>query len=343
MSSININNDIFSKNLPKSISKISDSIFLNIKTNVKNTFTDVFNDTEHWAIEVSNEDTLSNSISVMVEYGHIIATGNDQKFLATNIFPVYINLYHKTIKFSQENINLETKGPYFEFLQKITTIINNNSLYDAINDNITTLSDISNSLSVKVLVPNENYGTCDPLDSTYALYLIGPYENLYPKNTYLTISVTPNEHYNFIGWFKNGINVSYKTSYSFIVNNCLAFMPKFEPVPYTVSVTQVPEGSYFTPKRVYYYNDTATVETIPSYSYAFECWKVDNTTVSQNNPYSFTVDKDVVFTPVFKPIVENTPQNHESLNTNSPKEPEEGDTKPKEGDERENDQLVDNQ
>ena len=126
--------------------------------------------------------------------------------------------------------------------------------------------------------------------------------------TTVSIVATPDEGYDFVGWFVNGSNtpVSTDATYTFTVSEDVSFIGKFVQAKKTVSViangngrvTITNNGSEFAELAA---GTSVAVSAIPDENYKFKGWYVANsdTPVSTNEVYIFTLSEDVILVAKF--------------------------------------------
>ena len=126
--------------------------------------------------------------------------------------------------------------------------------------------------------------------------------------TTVSIVATPDEGYDFVGWFVNGSNtpVSTDATYTFTVSEDVTFIGKFVQAKKTVSViangngrvTITNNGSEFAELAA---GTSVAVSAIPDENYKFKGWYVANsdTPVSTNEVYIFTLSEDVILVAKF--------------------------------------------
>ncbi|SSC13314.1 conserved protein of unknown function [Mesotoga infera] len=107
------------------------------------------------------------------------------------------------------------------------------------------------------------------------------------------------EGFKFVEWTENGAPIGSDNPLEFVVNANRAFVAHFRQ-EYTVTVSVTPEeGGTATGGGVYAYGTEATVVATPADCYDFEGWFVDDTLVSEDAEYTFTVTEDVDLVAVF--------------------------------------------
>ena len=108
-----------------------------------------------------------------------------------------------------------------------------------------------------------------------------------------TLTATPNEHYNFVNWTKDGEVVSEDPIYSFTVTEAGDYEANFALVSFNIEVTvNVEEGGSVNGGGTYNYGETATVMATSTVGYHFVNWQEDGTVVSTEAEYSFIVTED---------------------------------------------------
>ena len=109
----------------------------------------------------------------------------------------------------------------------------------------------------------------------------------------VTVTATPNEHYNFVNWTENGEEVSANANYSFTVEGDRSLVANFELQKHSITVVANPtEGGNVSGGETYEYGNTATVTASPATGYSFINWTENGEEVSTDSTYSFTVTDD---------------------------------------------------
>ncbi len=115
----------------------------------------------------------------------------------------------------------------------------------------------------------------------------------YLYGTTVTLVATPNEHYYFVNWTKNGEEISDNTSFSFSVTEAGDYVANFALYNYNIDLTANPEeGGIVSGGGTFNYGDIATVTATPTSGYHFVYWTENDTEVSSDAEYSFTVTED---------------------------------------------------
>ncbi len=124
----------------------------------------------------------------------------------------------------------------------------------------------------------------------------------YDYGSPVTIQATPNNGYSFVNWTENGTQVSTDAAYTFKVKDDRNFVANFEPNEYTISVTAKPaEGGTVTGAGTYDYGSPVTIQATPNTGYSFKNWTENDTQVSTDAAYTFTVTKDRTLVANFEP------------------------------------------
>ncbi len=105
-----------------------------------------------------------------------------------------------------------------------------------------------------------------------------------------TLTATPATGYNFTKWTKNNTQVSTNTNYTFTVNAAGTYVAQFTKKTYTISASANPTaGGTVTGAGTYEHGSTCTLTASPSTGYSFVNWTSENSQVSTNANYQFTV------------------------------------------------------
>ncbi|MBR4766526.1 MAG: hypothetical protein IK085_07170, partial [Clostridia bacterium] len=109
----------------------------------------------------------------------------------------------------------------------------------------------------------------------------------------VTVTATPNEHYNFVNWTENGEEVSTEMTFSFTVTGDRSLVANFELQKHGITVVGNPtQGGTVSGGETYDYGSTATVTASSATGYSFINWTENGNEVSTNANYSFTVTGD---------------------------------------------------
>ncbi|MCR4847727.1 MAG: C10 family peptidase [Bacteroidales bacterium] len=106
-----------------------------------------------------------------------------------------------------------------------------------------------------------------------------------------TLTATANTGYTFQRWtLQNGTEVSADSSYSFTVTESASYIAHFQINSYTITVSADPEnGGIVTGGGTYNYGSTCTVMATPNTGYDFINWTENDSVVSEEANYFFTV------------------------------------------------------
>ena len=112
--------------------------------------------------------------------------------------------------------------------------------------------------------------------------------------TTVSLSATPNAHFNFANWTKDGVQVSIDASYSFVATESCTLVANFKKKTYnvTIDVNNSDYGSS-TGAGPYEALSIARVKVFANSCYRFSNWTIDDIVVSTRNPYIFTVTENV--------------------------------------------------
>ena len=110
----------------------------------------------------------------------------------------------------------------------------------------------------------------------------------------VTLTAVANEHFTFVNWTFNGIEVSTDPTYSFMVTEEGDMVAHFELLyDISISVSSSPEeGGTVSGGGMYGYGTTCTVTAIPNEGYSFMYWTEQGNVVSTNANYSFVISQD---------------------------------------------------
>ena len=110
----------------------------------------------------------------------------------------------------------------------------------------------------------------------------------------VTFTAVANEHFTFVNWTFNGIEVSTDPTYSFMVTEEGDMVAHFELLyDIAISVSSSPEeGGTVSGDGMFGFGTTCTVTAIPNEGYSFMYWTENGNVVSSDANYSFTVTED---------------------------------------------------
>ena len=130
----------------------------------------------------------------------------------------------------------------------------------------------------------------------------------YQKGETVTLVATPDNGYKFVGWTANNTIVSVDASYSFTVSEDVNLIATFEAVPdNSVIVTATASaGGMVSGAGTYQKGETITLVATPDNGYKFVGWTANNTIVSVDASYSFTVSEDVNLIATFEAVPDNS-------------------------------------
>ena len=115
-----------------------------------------------------------------------------------------------------------------------------------------------------------------------------------------TLTATPNEHYYFVDWTKDGEEVSTDTLVSFIVTEAADYEAHFALYSFTVELAATPEeGGSVAGGGTFDYGETVTVTATPMPGYHFVSWTENGEEVSTEADYSFSIEADRLLTANF--------------------------------------------
>ena len=111
-----------------------------------------------------------------------------------------------------------------------------------------------------------------------------------------TVSATVNEGYTFINWTENGAQVSANADYTFTVNGNRTLVAHFSTQGYVITAMADPEeGGTVSGSGGYDYGEVCTLTATANTGYTFVNWTKDNTEVSTEPTYSFTVSESATY------------------------------------------------
>ena len=111
-----------------------------------------------------------------------------------------------------------------------------------------------------------------------------------------TVSATANTGYTFINWTENGAQVSSQAEYTFSVNGNRNLVANFSTQNYIISVSADPlDGGVVTGSGGYDYGDECTLTATANEDYKFVNWTENDSVVSTETVYTFTVSESRSF------------------------------------------------
>jgi hypothetical protein len=122
----------------------------------------------------------------------------------------------------------------------------------------------------------------------------------YRNNTEVTLAASANYGYTFANWTSNGTELSTNDVFTFTVTMDTVIMANF--IPDTFSIAASPNDPLFGSVwggGDYPYNAQATLTAIPNQGYQFVQWTSNGMTISNQNPFVFTVTTDIVLVAEF--------------------------------------------
>ena len=131
----------------------------------------------------------------------------------------------------------------------------------------------------------------------------------YESGETVTLTATANSGYKFTGWTKDSETVSTDATITFTVSDSdvdttVAYTAVFEEIPVSCTVTAVSDDATMGTVEVKYATvnkgATGVVTATANEGYEFVGWYYNNTKVSSNATYSFTVTADIKLTAKFK-------------------------------------------
>lgn len=123
---------------------------------------------------------------------------------------------------------------------------------------------------------------------------------IYDYGTTVTVSATPNEHFEFVNWTEDGVMVSNSAEYTFTVNRSRHLVANFAHESFTVSATVLPANAgVIEGLGNYVYGQTATLTAHSNANYEFLEWTENGAFVSNQTSLSFVVTQNRAFNAYF--------------------------------------------
>ncbi|MCR5659885.1 MAG: DUF1566 domain-containing protein [Bacteroidales bacterium] len=115
-----------------------------------------------------------------------------------------------------------------------------------------------------------------------------------------TMFAKPNIGYSFVGWTKNGTQVSTDPVYAFIVTESADYVAHFQIPNFTITAEANPAGAgTIIGAGDFNYGTICTLTATPNEGYLFLNWSKNGEVVSYNTSYTFTVTEDAELEAVF--------------------------------------------
>ncbi len=112
----------------------------------------------------------------------------------------------------------------------------------------------------------------------------------YQPGQQCNVTATANEGYIFTNWTENDMEISTNSSLTFIVNNDRTLVANFTKKSYTIEVSANPSnGGTVSGGGTYYHGQSCTVIATAASGYSFSNWTENDSVVSNDPNYTFTV------------------------------------------------------
>ena len=142
-------------------------------------------------------------------------------------------------------------------------------------------------------------------------------EKEYKSGEKIVLRATPTEEYVFSGWYISNELISTQNPYTYEVKNNVTIIAKFKleevtetPETYTVTLTASEGGTVTELEQTEYEaNSEITLQATANEGYTFLGFYDDTTLISSENPYTYTVNKNVNITAKFE-VIEVTPETY---------------------------------
>ena len=134
--------------------------------------------------------------------------------------------------------------------------------------------------------------------------------NTYDHGATCTLTATPNQGYQFVGWFCDNDIVTEDATYSFEVGGPATYVAVFQLIQYYPQLTWQPEGYGYAwvdsdNAQIIQYGEEVTLKAMPSYGYHLDKWVTmdedGNPTIelSTDTVFTFTMDADNILTSLY--------------------------------------------
>lgn len=118
-----------------------------------------------------------------------------------------------------------------------------------------------------------------------------------------TLTATENTGFTFATWVDENNNfLSNSNPYTFTVSGDLTAKALFSTNYNTYTITVISPHGTISGAGTYELNDTCTLTATPSFGYTFDHWEMNGVEISDDNPYSFTVNGDKTITAVYEAL-----------------------------------------
>ncbi|MCB9260308.1 MAG: T9SS type A sorting domain-containing protein [Ignavibacteriales bacterium] len=118
-------------------------------------------------------------------------------------------------------------------------------------------------------------------------------DGIYQHGTNVTLEAIPSEHYQFVNWTENNLEVTTDSLMTFLANGNRNLIANFKLKSYSVSSSVNPiNGGNINGDGDYLFGSTVNLEANPTLGYSFLNWTENNLEVSTDTIYSFTINQN---------------------------------------------------
>ena len=130
----------------------------------------------------------------------------------------------------------------------------------------------------------------------------------YLRGKAVSLIATPDKGFRFVNWTSKNLVVSTNAKFHFTANSNGDFTANFEAIPDSLMVTvaATAEHGLVSGAGKYQKGETVTLVATPDNGYKFVGWTANNTIVSVDASYSFTVSEDVNLIATFEAVPDNS-------------------------------------
>ena len=121
----------------------------------------------------------------------------------------------------------------------------------------------------------------------------------------VTLTATPEEGYEFVGWYNGETKVNEVANFEFAVTSDINYTANFKKKSYTVAASATEGGTASASAETVEHGSEVTLTAEANEGYEFAGWYNGETKVSDANPYTFTVTSDINYTARFNEVVVN--------------------------------------
>jgi len=173
------------------------------------------------------------------------------------------NIEYKFVNWTEDSVEVSTDADYS---------------FTVYRDRLLTANFTTNTLDVELSALPDIGGTVEGGDTDI------------PYGEWITITATPNDYFVFVNWTEEGVHISDSAEYSFPVHYSCHLVANFEPEQCLISLTPSPAtGGTLQGGGTFPIGMERTIEALPATDYTFEKWTENDSVITFNATYTFTV------------------------------------------------------